>query len=888
MSDSLALELEKLGEIMPLTGNRTVDWGRDRSAWYVRAGEVNLFAVAGTDPEARGRREYLFSVREGQLIAGLGIDPDRDGGLPFRLVMSGVADTELIRIDGNLPMDERSAIPGYARLVREWEDRLLRWMQLAGTDVPEPEAFGREAFLEAVRQFLAATSAREAERLRRLTVIDRKRMELSVKNLTDVIRLGRDHAPKVTELDRDALLRTCQFIGQKSRIPITAPLRKASDADPAARLKQIAKASKIRMRQVLLEGDWWKRDNGHLLAFRKEDRRPVALIVKKENHYMMHDVVDGTVRRVTRETERMLDRRAYMFYRPFPPRRLTLWDLMRFSSQTPRLRKDVFVMTAFGIIGGLLSLAVPMGTGELVDRIIPGAERGRMFDFVLILTAIAVASLSFQITRSIAMMRAEMRLDSGIQAAVWDRVLNLPVPFFRKYSSGDLALRAGSVAAIRQALSGTTMSAVFSALFSSTQFFLLFYYSSRLAWLAAVLVAVGIGAVALLGYVMVRKERQLADLNGKLTGIVFQIVGGVSKFRMAGAEKRAFGLWSDHFGEVRKTGFHAGLIRIWSSVFHAVYPTVTTMLLFFGVIGLAPAMSTGAFLAFHSAFSGFIMSMMAMGTSLIMALNVIPLYERAKPILETEPEIGEEKEDPGELTGAIEVSHVDFRYEENGDFVLKDVSIRVNPGEFVAIAGPSGSGKSTLLRLLLGFERPTSGAIYYDNRNLQDLDIQEVRSQLGVVLQGGQVLAGDILTNIIGSSNLTMEDAWEAARMAGLEEDIRNMPMGMFTMVDDGGRTLSGGQRQRLLIARALVHKPKILFFDEATSALDNRTQKMVSDSIEQLKATRVVIAHRLSTIMNADRIYVLENGRVVEEGTFRELMDRGGTFYELAKRQMA
>jgi len=884
--DSLALELQKLGEAMPLGGNRTVDWGRDRSAWYVRTGEVNLFAVAVTGQRPQGKREYLFSVREGQLIVGTGMGPGEQKGYAFRLVMNGVADTELIRIDGNLPADKTLAIPGYARLVREWEDRLLKWMQSAGASVPE--AFEREAFLKAVRQFLAESGAREAERLRRLADVDRRQLERSVLILTDAIRVREAHRPKVTEPEPDALLRTCQFICRKSKIPVTTPLRKSADADPAARLKQIAKASKFRVRQVLLDGEWWQRDNGHLLAFRKEDRRPVALMVKKDKHYDMVDLVDQSVRRVNRDTDRLLERRAYVFYRPFPARRLNLWDLMRFGAKTPRLRKDVIAMTAFGIVGGLLSLAIPMGLGELVDSIIPGAERGLMLDFVLILTAIAVASFMFHIARSIAMLRMEARLDSGIQAAVWDRVLHLPVPFFRKYSAGDLALRAGSVAAIRQALSGTTLSTIFSGVFSSTQFFLLFYYSARLAWVATLLVAVAIASVLLLGYVMIRKERQLADLHGRLTGMIFQIVNGVSKFRVAGAEKRAFGVWSDHFGEVKKTAFGTGVIRIWFSVFHAVYPALASMLLFFGVIGFVPSMSAGAFLAFHSAFSGFIMSMMAMSMSVIYALNVIPLYERAKPILETEPEIGEEKEDPGELTGAIEVSHVDFRYDDDGDFVLKDVSIRVNPGEFVAIVGPSGSGKSTLLRLLLGFERPTFGAVYYDNHNLEDLDIQEVRSQLGVVLQGGQVLAGDIFTNIIGSSNLTMEDAWEAARMAGLEEDIKNMPMGMFTMVDDGGRTLSGGQRQRLLIARALVHKPKIIFFDEATSALDNQTQKVVSDSIERLKATRVVIAHRLSTIMNADRIYVMENGRIVEEGTFRELMDRGGVFFDLAKRQMA
>jgi ATP-binding cassette subfamily C protein len=266
----------------------------------------------------------------------------------------------------------------------------------------------------------------------------------------------------------------------------------------------------------------------------------------------------------------------------------------------------------------------------------------------------------------------------------------------------------------------------------------------------------------------------------------------------------------------------------------------------------------------------------------------VPTYERAKPILETLPEVDEMKADPGELTGELEVSHVSFRYREDGPIVLKDVSVQVKPGEFVALVGPSGSGKSTLFRLLLGFEKLEAGAVYYNGRDLVGLDIREVRRQIGVVLQNGKLMAGDIFTNIIGSSLLTLEDARQAARMAGLEDDLKAMPMGLHTVISEGGGTLSGGQRQRLLIARALVHRPRILFFDEATSALDNRTQAIVSESLDNLQATRIVIAHRLSTIMNADRIYVLQDGRVVQQGTYDELIQAEGVFADLAKRQMA
>jgi ATP-binding cassette subfamily C protein len=302
-----------------------------------------------------------------------------------------------------------------------------------------------------------------------------------------------------------------------------------------------------------------------------------------------------------------------------------------------------------------------------------------------------------------------------------------------------------------------------------------------------------------------------------------------------------------------------------------------------GYMGL----TTGSFLAFFVAFNQFLAAVLQLSTTTLSILNVVPLYERAKPILESSPEVDPAKTLPGELSGAIEMSNIVFRYDQDSPLVLRGLTLSVQAGEFVAIIGQSGCGKSTVLRLLLGFEKPESGSIYFDGQDLSGLDVQGVRQQSGVVLQSGRLVAGTILTNIIGSASLTGEDAWEAARMAGMDADIKAMPMGLHTVVSEGGGTLSGGQRQRLMIARAIVNKPRIVLFDEATSALDNETQAIVSRSLESLRATRIVIAHRLSTVINADRIVVLEKGTVVQSGTYQELISQDGLFRELAQRQI-
>jgi ABC-type bacteriocin/lantibiotic exporter with double-glycine peptidase domain len=268
-------------------------------------------------------------------------------------------------------------------------------------------------------------------------------------------------------------------------------------------------------------------------------------------------------------------------------------------------------------------------------------------------------------------------------------------------------------------------------------------------------------------------------------------------------------------------------------------------------------------------------------------LEVVVLWERAKPILHETPEIDVNKADPGKLSGKLELEHVCFRYKADGPWNLDNVSIKAEAGEFIAFVGPSGSGKSTIIRLLLGFDTPELGTVYFDGQDLSGLDTSAIRRQLGVVLQNGRINSASIFENISGGALVTIDEAWEAARMAGFADDIQAMPMGMHTVISEGGTNLSGGQRQRLLIARSLVLKPKVLIFDEATSALDNRTQAIVSESLDKLRVTRVVIAHRLSTIKNADRIYVIEAGRVVQQGSYDELASQEGLFANLMARQM-
>jgi ATP-binding cassette subfamily C protein len=373
-----------------------------------------------------------------------------------------------------------------------------------------------------------------------------------------------------------------------------------------------------------------------------------------------------------------------------------------------------------------------------------------------------------------------------------------------------------------------------------------------------------------------------------------QILSGLSKFKLQGAEDSAFCLWAQTFGEQWRWKLKTRWRQNCVTVLNVIQPTITAMVVYWFVMSplradpsASPLISAADFMGFQTAFTGFNATLVSLAPYVVNIFTAAPYMKNIKPILDTSPEVTEDKADAPALSGDIEVKNVHFSYGADSPLVLKGISFRVKPGESVAIVGGSGCGKSTLLRLLLGFERPTQGAVYFDGEDLDSLSVASVRSQMGVVLQNGQLMSGDIFTNIVGTSPLTLDDAWEVARMVGLDRDIENMPMGMNTMISEGAGNISGGQRQRILIARSLANRPKIIILDEATSALDNTTQAIVTESMSRIKATRITVAHRLSTIKDADRIFVLQDGVITEEGNYETLMKLDGVFAKLARRQM-
>ncbi|MDD2902806.1 MAG: NHLP bacteriocin export ABC transporter permease/ATPase subunit [Syntrophales bacterium] len=686
----------------------------------------------------------------------------------------------------------------------------------------------------------------------------------------------------------DPLFSACYLVAAALGIVIKPPPKTQTAMTQEFRLREIARVSRFHLRQVELRGEWWRRDNGPLLGFTGPDARPVALIPDTPRSYRLADPGRHTMTKVTPEVAATLSPSAYVLYRPFHNLALTTMNLLRFSVRG--MGRDFSTIFLMGAAAGLLGILTPIATGLLYNYIIPGDERGQLLHLTLILMVCAAASAMFTITRNLALLRVEGKMDYALQAAVWDHLLKLPAPFFRDYTAGDLAMRANAFAIIRQRLSSTLVTSVLTLFFSVFSFALLFYYDWELALVATGIILMASLITIVFGFLELRYQKPLFDLQGRIAGLAFQLFSGLGKLHVAAAEERGLACWAGLFS-TQKGLFLS--IRTYANLLEAInslLPVAATGILFAWVVFQQQAhrLSTGNFLAFLAAFTTFFTAVLSFSSETASLLNLIPLYQRAKPILQAVPEVDESKEEPPKLNGEIEAAHLSFRYSPESPMILDEVSFRVAPGEFVALVGPSGSGKSTLFRLLLGLEEPEMGSVYYDGLDLGGLDLQSVRQQNGEVLQEGKLLAGDILSNILTTSDLGEEEAWDAARKAGLEEDIENMPMGMHTFVCEGGGTFSGGQLQRLLIARAIVKKPRILLLDEATSALDNRTQSIVTKSLEELKTTRVVIAHRLSTIVHADRILVLDKGKLVQEGTYEELLNQEGLFAELAKRQIA
>ena len=701
------------------------------------------------------------------------------------------------------------------------------------------------------------------------------------------------------------LLAAMEMVGSAQGIQFRAPTQQLHVVDAYVSACTVAQTSSVGYRQVALEARWFTRDVGPLLGFLELrqmpttaspeltgeiERVPVALLPSVSGQYEMVNPETGSRTLVTGELTRHLARFAVQFYRGLPATPVTLSDLWRFAVNGAR--SDVKTLLLVAVLGALLGMVMPVLSGYLFDDVIPSADAQGLVTVFVALVVASASGVLFEMTRAIATLRLHTRVTNGLQLAILDRLIRLPATFFRGYSAGDLGQRAMGIHAIGAALGGATLSTLIGSITACSAGVLLLYYSVPLALLCVGILLLNVVVSVVISRWSLRSLRAQLDAEGRLSGLMLELLHGIAKLRVAAAEPRAFARWSDGFRKQQQVTYSAGLFALNLDAFYTILELTTTIATYGMYAWLATRavhhMTTGQFLAFSAAEGMFIGGGMAIARTAVSMLDLLPTWERGKPLLDATPEVNAFKPDPGLLSGRIEVTQLKFAYGSDGPAILHDVSLDIPSGSFVALVGPSGSGKSTLLRLLLGFETAESGSIRFDGHELSTVDVSAIRRQIGVVLQTASLTPGDILSNIVGASAHGLEDAWEAARMAGMEDDLRAMPMGMHTLVSEGGSALSGGQRQRLLIARALVSRPRLLFFDEATSALDNRTQRIVSESIEQLHATRVVVAHRLSTIRHADRIVVLEQGRIVESGSYDELMANNGLFARMARRQEA
>jgi len=674
------------------------------------------------------------------------------------------------------------------------------------------------------------------------------------------------------------ILETLQHPGLKSL--------KSYQAEMDHSLQSLVEDLGVPSRHVTLRGRWWRRNGGPLLVSLDDNSRIAAAIPKTWGGYDIIAPARKEHWRVRSGNAGRVQSQAMCFYPSLPDKGLTFRQLVQFS--IGRLVSYLWLILITSALASLVSMAIPWGASWIFDELIPTGSQPMLFQLCGLLAAICLAGWLFGLARSFSILALQGRISGDIQVSIWDRLLKIPPSFFRKFGTGDLLLRATSAETITRMLSGNLLEIVFAGFFSFFYFFLLFHFSPVLTGVALLLLVVA--ALPLMSAVIkIPMQRQFFELEGNLSNRMLEMVRGIAKLRASAAEGRAFSEWNHSFRQRCILNYRIGLldtlVGVWNSGFHlfsmlAIYSTVMVFL---------PAEqrpTTGSFIGFLFAYGAFLTSTLAMLNTSFSLLALVPIYERAKPLLTTQPERDSGGLKPPALRGEIAVENLCFGYGGSLEKVLDDVSFRVEPGEFVAIIGPSGAGKSTLLRLLLGFEKATSGTIAFDGLSLDSLDLKAFRAQLGVVLQDSRPLPGTILQNLSGTDRVDRKQIWEALEQAGLKTDVEHMPMGIHTFVAEGGGTLSGGQAQRLLIAKALIHQPRLLLFDEATSALDNKAQAIVTEHIATLKLTRLVVAHRLSTIARADRILVFEKGRLVQNGSYQQLMNQPGLFRQLARKQ--
>ena len=654
--------------------------------------------------------------------------------------------------------------------------------------------------------------------------------------------------------------------------------------DPYKQLETAFRPSGLMMRPVDLDEGWQKDAYGIMLGYLKESGRAVTLFPGAVSGYYFKDPNTGKKIRVNKKTADLLSEEALCFYRPLPRKKLGIPDLLLYLKNSIS-RGDIVLIVLATLAVVLVGMIEPRVYSLLTGTVLRLKQIHLLVGVGSFLLASAFASILLNLAKSLLIERINTKTSQAVSASVMLRILYLPVSFFRKYSSGELLSRVNSVNSLCTMIIQNTLSLGLGGLMSLLYITQIFRFAPALVIPAILTIVATLAVSTAASFMQINISRNQMKLSAKESGMNYSILSGIQKIKLTGTEKRMFARWGNLYAQSARLNYNPPMFLKINGVIVQAIGLASTVVLY--AMAIQSHMDVSQYYAFSAAYGRMMGAFTALAGIAVSIAQIRPILEMAEPILKAEPEVNGERTAVSNLTGKIEINHVSFRYDEDTPYIFKDLSLNIKPGEYVAIVGRTGCGKSTLVRLLLGFEQPEKGSVFYDHFDLNHSDPVSVRKQIGVVTQNGQLLAGDIYSNItISAPFLTMDEAWEAAQTAGIAEDIRKMPMGMHTMISEGQGGISGGQKQRIMIARAIAPKPKILIFDEATSALDNKTQKQISEALDKMNCTRIVIAHRLSTIQHCDRIFMLQNGEIIEEGTYEELIQLKGEFADMVARQ--
>ena len=654
--------------------------------------------------------------------------------------------------------------------------------------------------------------------------------------------------------------------------------------DMNEQLEYLMRPYGIMRRSVILESGWYKDAIGAMLGIRKDNGTVVALIPSGFSGYEYFDLESGKYIKVKKSNEDLFEDEAIAFYKPFPLKSITIKDLIVYIAQVLSVSDYVAIALATLAVS-LLGMLTPKINNILFSVVVTSGSVRLLVGIAIFAICLSLTSLIISSVKSLISARINTKLSISIEAATMMRLMSLPADFFKNYSSGELQERAGNISSLCDMLVSTILNTGMTSVFSLIYIYQIFVYAPGLVIPSLIITFITIIFFVVSALMQMKISVKQMELGGRESGMTYALISGVQKIKLAGAEKRAFARWANLYAERISYSYNPPAFLKLNPVISSAISLTGTLVMYY--MAVKTGVSVAEYYAFNTAYGMVSGAFMSLSSIALTFAQIKPILERVKPLLDAKPEISEGKQVITRLSGAVEMNNVSFRYNESMPNVIDNLSLKIRPGQYVAIVGKTGCGKSTLMRLLLGFEKADRGAIYYDGKDINSLDLKSLRRKIGSVMQNGKLLQGDIYSNItISAPWLTMDEAFEAAEKAGIAEDIRRMPMGMHTMISEGSGGISGGQRQRLMIARAIAPKPKILMFDEATSALDNITQRQVCEALDAMKCTRIVIAHRLSTIKQCDRIIVLDGGHIVEDGTYRELIDNKGYFYELVERQ--